>query len=369
VLAQIDHSATECHIGTGPVEHAVTDQESPALTWTENREAEAAAAVATQPPDYKRYHQARAASFGCLTEKSVLVVGCNRGEDCEYFVDAGARSVVGVDVMEDVGRNLTHRAVSYIRASAEEMPVAGGSFDLVFAYATLEHVPDIRRAFRELARVAAPGGFIYSAAAPLWCARSGPHWGGAFDHAPWPHLRMSVEEVVALGGEARTTGSSNPYHSPDIIRHHLTDTRLFNRRRAHEYVDACLAVDGIRIIRNDVEFEAQTSIEPHVIEALFEKGYTAFDLFGLTHMFVAAKLAAGNVKVGESNYMLEVLRGELNELRKERDTLRRKGDALRRERDASRDAMSALLASTSWRVTAPMRGIFQPLKRNRHFKP
>jgi SAM-dependent methyltransferase len=269
----------------------VTAQESLAPSWTEQRETEAADAVTQQPPDYKRYHQARAASLGCLTGKSVLVVGCNRGEDCEYFAELGARWVVGVDVMDEIGSNFAHEGVSYIRASAEEMPIRSGSFDLVFAYATLEHVPDIRRAFHEMARTASPAAFIYSAAAPLWCARSGPHWGQAFDHAPWPHLRMTVEDVVALGQQARKAGSTNPYYSSDLIRQHLTDPLLFNRRRAHEYVDAGLAVEGIRVIRNDIEFEAQTSVESAVVQALFERGYTTFDLFCLTHMFVAAKSA------------------------------------------------------------------------------
>jgi SAM-dependent methyltransferase len=278
------------------VERAVTAPEPLAPTWTEQREAEATAAVTRQPPDYKRYHQARAASFGCLTGKSVLVVGCNRGEDCEYFIDLGARLVVGVDVMVEIGRNFVHQAVSYIRTSAEQMPLGCDSFDLVFAYATLEHVPDIRRAFAEMGRVAAPGGFIYSAAAPLWCARSGPHWGNAFDHVPWPHLRMTVEDVVALGQKARKAGSTNLYYSADLIRQHLTDPLLFNRRRAHEYVDAGLAVEGIRIIRNDIEFEAQTPVESEVVQALFERDYTTFDLFGLTHMFVAAKAAGTNIE-------------------------------------------------------------------------
>jgi SAM-dependent methyltransferase len=277
------------------VERAVTAPESLAPTWTEQREAEATAAVTRQPPDYKRYHQARAASFGCLTGKSVLVVGCNRGEDCEYFIELGARLVVGVDVMDETGRNFSHPAVSYIRTSAEEMPLGGDSFDLVFAYATLEHVPDIRRAFAEMVRVAAPGGFIYSIAAPLWCARSGPHWGEAFDHVPWPHLRMTVEDVVALGQKARDAGNTNPYYSAGLIRQHLTDPLLFNRRRAHEYVDAVLAVQGIRTLRNDIEFEAQTSVKPAVVKTLFERGYTTFDLFGLTHMFVATKPKGTNI--------------------------------------------------------------------------
>jgi ubiquinone/menaquinone biosynthesis C-methylase UbiE len=39
------------------------------------------------------------------------------------------------------------------------MPVKSGAFDLVFNYATLEHVPGIRQAFREMVRATALSGF------------------------------------------------------------------------------------------------------------------------------------------------------------------------------------------------------------------
>jgi SAM-dependent methyltransferase len=312
--------------------------------WIKQRDMEAADAVAQQPPDYKRYHQANAARLTPLKGKSVLVVGCNRGEDCKYFVDLGACSVVGLDVLDEIGSNFTHSAVSYIQASAEDMPLNGRSFNLVFAYATLEHVPDIRRAFGQMAKAAAPGGFIYSAAAPLWCTRAGPHWGDAFNHAPWPQLRMDVEEVVKLGQEAQHSGSTNPYYSAERIRQFLTDPLLFNRRRAHEYVDACVALEGIDILRNDIELEAQTGIDPHIVSVLLDKGYTTFDLFGLTHMFVATKPSS---RVAENPAAQN----------------HNETEALRIERDALLCAMTALRASTSWRMTAPIRAAMRALGR------
>ncbi|MEO3473514.1 class I SAM-dependent methyltransferase [Roseomonas sp. CAU 1739] len=261
----------------------------PPPSWATLREADAAAAVAADPPDYKRYHQSIAASLVDLTGRSVLVVGCNRGEDCAHFVGLGARRVVGLDVMDEIGRNYTDPAVSYVKASAEAMPLDSGSVDLVFAFATLEHVPDIAAAFRDMARVAAPGGIVYSAAAPLWCARSGPHWGGAFDHDPWPHLRLDAEGVVALGRAAQAAGRTSEYYEADRLRHFMTDPLLFNRRRAHEYLDACAALDDVDILRNAIEMEEQAGYDPPLVRALLAKGYTSFDLFGLTHRLIARR--------------------------------------------------------------------------------
>jgi SAM-dependent methyltransferase len=272
------------------------------LAWTARREAEAA--VAGQPADYKRYHQAHAASFAALAGKSVLVVGCNRGEDCGYFANLGASRVVGLDIMDEIGQNFTHAAVAYVRASVEHLPLKSQTFDLVFAYATLEHVQDIRLAFHEMARITAPGGFIYSAAAPLWCTRSGPHWGEAFHQAPWPHLRLDVEGVVALGQQALLAGSTDPYHSPDRIRQHLSDKLLFNRRRAHEYVDACREIEGIDIVRNDIDCEADAAEQSDIVSELLAMGYTRSDLFGLTHLFVAGRPRVAAPRTGATRSLI-----------------------------------------------------------------
>jgi ubiquinone/menaquinone biosynthesis C-methylase UbiE len=50
--------------------------------------------------------------------------------------------------------------VATVEAEAEELPFADASFDLVFGHAVLHHIPDLRRAFAEFARVLRPGGAI-----------------------------------------------------------------------------------------------------------------------------------------------------------------------------------------------------------------
>jgi ubiquinone/menaquinone biosynthesis C-methylase UbiE len=57
-------------------------------------------------------------------------------------------------------------------ADAEGLPFADESFDLVFGHAVLHHIPDLRRAFAEFARVLAPGGTLLFAGEP---SRYGDH--------------------------------------------------------------------------------------------------------------------------------------------------------------------------------------------------
>jgi ubiquinone/menaquinone biosynthesis C-methylase UbiE len=51
-------------------------------------------------------------------------------------------------------------------ADAEHLPFAAASFDLVLGHAVLHHIPDLRRAFDEFARVLAPGGTVLFAGEP-----------------------------------------------------------------------------------------------------------------------------------------------------------------------------------------------------------
>jgi ubiquinone/menaquinone biosynthesis C-methylase UbiE len=56
--------------------------------------------------------------------------------------------------------------VDTVRIDAERLPFADASFDLVLGHAVLHHIPDLRRAFAEFARVLAPGGTVLFAGEP-----------------------------------------------------------------------------------------------------------------------------------------------------------------------------------------------------------
>jgi ubiquinone/menaquinone biosynthesis C-methylase UbiE len=56
--------------------------------------------------------------------------------------------------------------VETVVADAERLPFEDASFDLVLGHAVLHHIPDLRRAFGEFARVLAPGGTLMFAGEP-----------------------------------------------------------------------------------------------------------------------------------------------------------------------------------------------------------
>jgi ubiquinone/menaquinone biosynthesis C-methylase UbiE len=56
--------------------------------------------------------------------------------------------------------------VMTVRTDAETLPFEDESFDLVIGHAILHHIPDLAKAFREFARVLAPGGTVLFAGEP-----------------------------------------------------------------------------------------------------------------------------------------------------------------------------------------------------------
>ncbi len=110
---------------------------------------------------------------GDLAGKDVLDGGCGRGR---YLRLAGdARLAVGLDLSEAVlaARDLTAGManVAIVRGDLLRLPFAEGSFDHVYSIGVLDHTPDPRAAFLELAKLLKPGGriaiWIYERESPI----------------------------------------------------------------------------------------------------------------------------------------------------------------------------------------------------------
>jgi SAM-dependent methyltransferase len=234
------------------------------------------AAAFAEASNWKAYHAHTAMGWFDPQGLDVLVVGCALGEDCIPFVDNGAASVTGLDHRDNIGVDFAHPRVSYVRHTAEQMPLPSGRFDLVYSLATLEHIDGLEETCREMARVLAPGGGLYCVSAPLWHTREGPHWGEAMNDVPWAHLRFPPDEVIRMA-EARGV-------EKELAR--LLMHVACNKRRARDYVDAFAGL-GLEVIRNEIGLE--TEAEPEIAAELYAKGYTRDDLFGMSHTFIGTK--------------------------------------------------------------------------------
>jgi SAM-dependent methyltransferase len=97
-----------------------------------------------------------------VTGKRVLEIACGSGFGAGMLADAGATSVVGADVSEEVveaaRRECDRPGVEFVQADGTALPFPDGEFDWVTSFETIEHIPRYEDFVRELRRVVRPGG-------------------------------------------------------------------------------------------------------------------------------------------------------------------------------------------------------------------
>ncbi len=82
----------------------------------------------------------------------VLVVGCGGGREAAQFAQSFRAQVVGID-LETKFEAEAACVADLRRGDATSLDFPDGSFDFVYSYHALEHIPDYRRALREMRRV------------------------------------------------------------------------------------------------------------------------------------------------------------------------------------------------------------------------
>jgi SAM-dependent methyltransferase len=96
-----------------------------------------------------------------LAGRLVLDAGCGGGRYARLVGGHGAR-VIGVDLSAAVEKAAALCAglpdVAIVQADLLDLPIAEGSFDLVYSIGVLHHTPDPRGAFHQIARRVKPGG-------------------------------------------------------------------------------------------------------------------------------------------------------------------------------------------------------------------
>lgn len=241
-----------------------------------------------EAPTYNQMHADWANMHQPVDGARVLVVGCNTGGDCRYFVDMGAAEVHGVDVVPEIGQDFPHERVTYHRMSAESMALPDNAYDLVFCFATMEHVPRIDLAFPELARVTAPGGLVYCVASPLWRSRNGHHLPQYFGTYPWFHLRMSLASALEWACDNRIHDPTGRHSADEIVRY-IYDRENFNMTPSADYVATCAGLRDMDPLRNDLDLEPEDMLPPEILSELEPQGYGSADLRAVTHTYIARK--------------------------------------------------------------------------------
>jgi 2-polyprenyl-3-methyl-5-hydroxy-6-metoxy-1,4-benzoquinol methylase len=111
--------------------------------------------------------------FPRFSGKSVLEIGPGQGTDLAQFAKAGARCF-GIDIterhMELARENLGLRGypVEIKRSDATQIDYPAHSFDVVYSFGVLHHIPEIEQCLAEAHRVLRPGGKLIFAVYHRW---------------------------------------------------------------------------------------------------------------------------------------------------------------------------------------------------------
>lgn len=137
----------------------------------------------------------------------VLEVGCGTGLILGRLARDAAEAW-GVDLSPGMLRAAKQRGLDVVLGSAAQLPFADGSFDLVCSFKVLAHVPDIRAALAEVARVTRPGGHMVLEFYNPWSLR---------------YLAKRVAGPQPISDGRTEADVFTRWDSPRAIRAHLPD--------------------------------------------------------------------------------------------------------------------------------------------------
>lgn len=84
--------------------------------------------------------------------RTILVVGCGGGIEAAVLALSLDAQVTGIDVVAEFDERAA-KVADLRYGDATNMDFEDGSFDFVFSFHALEHIPDYRKALAEMCRV------------------------------------------------------------------------------------------------------------------------------------------------------------------------------------------------------------------------
>jgi SAM-dependent methyltransferase len=180
-----------------------------------------------------------------LSRRSVLDVGCGRGDLCLEVARRGARRVLGVDIDPEPLRlaewQRSREPVNV--ASALEFRLYSGNpgelgderFDVVLSKDSFEHygadpaTPSTETMVEAMIRRLNPGGFLAIGFGPLW---KGPTGGHIDTNLPWAHLLFPESVIFAEFRRVRSAGNTATTFEQGVGVNRMTLARFRSIMRA-----------------------------------------------------------------------------------------------------------------------------------------
>jgi SAM-dependent methyltransferase len=216
------------------------------------------------------------ARLGLRAGESVVEVGCGPGH---LWRENAARIPAGVSLtLTDLSPGMLEQARTRLRelepapdfreADAQSLSLPDASFDVAIANHMLYHVPDRRRALRELARVLRPGGRLFV---------------GTY---PWTHL-LEMRELVERFGLSGAMLPVGRGASDFDLERAVDEVAEVLRVERVERRDSALAVTDPEVL---VAYVRSFVSDPRALEPLRAHVARQIELAGAFHIQISAGL-------------------------------------------------------------------------------
>ena len=150
----------------------------------------------------------------------VVDLGCGFGWFCRWAAEAGAESVLGIDLSEnmlaraatDTASSISER-ITYQRQDLDAVALPAGAFDLAYSSLTVHYLVELERFVATVHRSLVHGGtFVFSAEHPIYTAPTAPGFVTDESGRPtWP-----------LDGYLREGSRTTDWLAPGVVKQHRT---------------------------------------------------------------------------------------------------------------------------------------------------
>ena len=217
-----------------------------------------------------------------VARKDVLAIGYSRDQLAQAIETHGPRSITVLTKWAD---HIDARMPGYdvtIGDIGGDPPFAEAQFDVVTTLSVLEHIADIPRAFRNIARILRPGGVFVSTFGPVWSSAYGHHLYAdpsdpvvnfSFWQMPgWLHLLGSYTEIK----QWFMSQGKTDYEAGEYIRY-MFDLDQINRMMFEDYQS-----NFNQHFLPVTSYNLYTDCPPHIYQALRQRfpRYTDFSSYG-----------------------------------------------------------------------------------------
>ncbi|MBI5303582.1 MAG: class I SAM-dependent methyltransferase [Chloroflexi bacterium] len=155
--------------------------------------------------------------------KRVLDLGCGFGWHCQYAIEHGAASVIGIDISEKmlaVAKDKTSKKIRYICQSIDDAQFPKASFDVVISSLAFHYLESCEKIIQNVFNWLAKGGeFVFSVEHPIFTSYGTQDWyynaNGEILHFPVDnYFNEGKREAIFLGEK--------------VLKYHRTLTTYLN---------------------------------------------------------------------------------------------------------------------------------------------